>query len=164
MAVYRFRGLQVNISRVGALLDTNVLVAAFSERDKYHEIARFYLTEWDTQLYVPISVVVETWGVLVSRDKKCQAGLDCLSWIITPGNAMPLPETSQDLDQAYEIVVRKPSIDQVDALLLKLAHDISTSCSLNPPLQIATFDTGDFLRFKDELAFDVFDLRTWERC
>lgn len=145
------------------LLDTNVLVAAFYTRDKYHETARYFIDEWEDHFLVPVSVLVETWGMLVGSRKDWNAGLDLLMWLATPGNAMLMPQRTNRFARAHDLIA-SIRIDCVDAFLADFGHRISEQCDFQPYIRIATLDTADLVscRAKKGLQITIFDLRSFE--
>ena len=152
------------ISNGTYLVDTNVLVAAFDSTEQYHDDARTFLTELGIPLVIPISVLIEAWGLIVGSRKKRSQGWDMLAWATTPGNITLIHDSNSDLDEITEILAQEPLVDLVDAMLAFIANRISMICQINPPLTIATYDTADFLRMmsRDALNFQVYDLRSGE--
>jgi predicted nucleic acid-binding protein len=170
MPVYEVEGCSVDVRRDIMLLDTNILVAAFSERDRAHDDAQTFLYEWgqETQFAVTASVIVEAWGLLVGSRGERPSALGLLSWVIDPGALLVLlPERTDSVGQVREVVHEHSAtnkIDYVDASLACLADEISEQCGLNPPASIATFDTGHFLLCKHRwrLRYRVFDMQSLE--
>jgi hypothetical protein len=106
-------------------------------------------------------VIVEAWGFIVGARSDWQGGFELLTWLNSPGRATIIPPYRADV---YEIqqLVQSLSIDCVDAMLAELATNITEQCELQPPLPIATFDTGDFLKMYGSpgLRLTIFDMRT----
>lgn len=165
MPEYKIAETVLNVARNAVLLDTNVLVEAFSEKDNSvrQEYADLFLRELDRPLLIPTVVVVEAWGLLVGRGKARPAGLDLLTWLNRPERATIVPPHRANI-QGTQRVIEDEFVDCVDAMLAELASDITERCDLRPPLLIATFDTGDFTRMfrRRDLRFGIFDMRTRE--
>lgn len=164
MPVFRIDEVAINVSRDALLLDTNVLVAAFlpNEEQSRKDYALFVLEEYDRPLLVPSVVVVEAWGVLVGRNKELGAGYALLTWLNSPSSGATLvPPPRGDVIRTQQLVESK-RIDCVDAMLAEMATQITVFCGLNPFLEIATFDTSDFLKMtvRDGVQLRVFDMRT----
>ncbi len=159
MPIYSISPHEFDFSRSVFLPDTGVLVAAFWPRDPRHADARTFLFEIPTsQLIIPISVVVETWGLLVgsSRIKSREAGVEFLRWLSDPGKVMLIPNPVGRAPQTWDLV-RSLYVDCVDAILMDLADEITEQCKLKPPIIIITYDTRDFLVKADrhELRFGI---------
>jgi len=169
MPEYRIAETVLDIARNAILLDTNVLVEAFSAQDNFErqEYADLFLGQIKGPLLVPSVVLVEAWGLLVGSRKMRPAGLDLLTWVERPGRAIIVPPHRADVQRTQQIA-RSWSVDCVDAMLVELATDITDRCGLSPSLPIATYDTRDFTRMsliKGELRFRVFDMNSpdfWE--
>jgi hypothetical protein len=106
---------------------------------------------------------VETWGLLVGRDKSRAAALNLLTWLNLPDTVMIIPPHKASIDDTHRII-QGLTIDCVDVMLAELATSITECCGFNDPCQIATFDTGDFTRmFKETgLKFRILDMKTFE--
>jgi len=167
MPAYRPVPFELDVSRNAVILDTNVLVAAFEPRDERHENTKVLLFEVLTdeynQIIVPISVVVEAWGMLVGSYKDWNAGHELLSWLTNPLNAVLIPQSVNNSNSVREIT-RAMHIDCVDALLLHLADEVNEQCALKPFIHIATYDTSDYLRSLEvhDFRISVLDARTLE--
>jgi len=164
MPEYKIAETVLDIARNAILLDTNVLVEAFSEQDNSarQEYAEYFFDQLERPLLVPTVVLVEAWGVLVGSKKVRLAGLDLLTWVNLPGRATIVPPYRTDVGGTQQLA-EDLSVDCVDAMLVELAHDITERCGLRPPLPIATYDTRDFTRMfrrKGDLRFRVFDMRS----
>lgn len=164
MPVFRHPKIEVDISRDGYLVDTNVLYSAFHEGDFQHEDSLTFIRDLGISIYVPVSVAVETWGLLVGARKNLRGGRRFLAWITTPGNATLLPDLQSELNNISNLIRAYTRIDVVDGLLVAIASEISTQCKLNPPLPIATYDTADFLTLLStaRFRFQLYDLRSME--
>jgi predicted nucleic acid-binding protein len=146
MPLYQVPVSDVDISSQAIILDTNVLVSAFLPEDERHADARAFLdllADRNQLPVVPLVVIVETWGVLVGRRGRIERAIEFVTWLNNPGNAILLP---QHCNQMAEIrrLTSTLRIDFVDAMLVRIATEISESCAIKPPLRIATFDTRDF--------------------
>jgi len=153
----------IYIEPLPVIIDTNVLVAAFLESDQNHESASFYLQNCSNPMYIPVPVIIETWGMLVKARQARSAGIRFMYWILDYSRITLLPGTCDKINYITEIVDQL-EVDSVDAFILTIADDISVQCKLNPPMMIATFDTSDFLRFLStkDYKFKLFDMRTFE--
>jgi predicted nucleic acid-binding protein len=161
MPLYHVDGSSFDIPRDSVLLDTNVLVAAFWDRDPEHNSARYFIDEFPHQWLVPAAVVVETWGLIVGSKKDLNAGYEFLSWLNTPGRAVVvLPQSGSFSSE--QAIVQALHVDCVDAVIVNLANTITVSCDLRPSLPIATYDTKDFLRLKmlPDSRFNLIDMRS----
>jgi predicted nucleic acid-binding protein len=136
MPIFRSSLPDLHVSRNVLILDTNVLYAAFSPKDQRHEDATTFL-EIGEQYIVPVSVLIETWGLIVGRDKAWDRGLKLLAWINNPGNAVTVVQHADEISQAEELISRY-KIDCADVLVSRLADRISDQCSFVPPVTIAT--------------------------
>jgi predicted nucleic acid-binding protein len=160
----------VAINRAATLLDTNVLVAAFSrkERDTPNgEVARFVLAHPDAvdlgpEWLVPTVVLVEAWGLLHSeRFKDREGAREMLAWALDTTSRVVVFRYSSDPKRVHELISTY-GVDLVDAILFDLALRITNMCTLSPPLPIATADTSDFtiLRIREKAYFPIFDMRS----
>lgn len=147
MPTFKILPYELDISREAALLDTNVLFAAFSQRDQKRQNAREFLFDvWENELLVPIPVLIETWGLLVGRNKDWESGMELLNWINSPGTAVTLLPQHANHSVLVRDIIARMRIDCVDATLIYLANEFTVQCSLAPPIRIVTYDTSDFLR------------------
>jgi predicted nucleic acid-binding protein len=151
------------ISRGAVILDTNVLVNGFKPGERYHEPARRFLDEFDNDLVVPVAVLVETWGLLVGRDKDRRTAMSVLEWVNTPGKAMLLP---QQVDEAVALqdLVSEVQVDIVDALVYQLATDLSRQFVGGSSIRVATYDTSDFWKCIKALGvrIEILDMREYQ--
>jgi predicted nucleic acid-binding protein len=147
MPIFQIPPFEIDFSRRAVLLDTNVLYAAFAQEDQHKDNALVFLDIWDGDILIPISVIVETWGMLVGGKKKnLRAGLDLLDWLMNPGNrAFLLPQDINDAEFMHKSI-RQIQIDCVDALLMSYANAVSEQCNFRPFLLIATYDFTDYLK------------------
>ncbi len=123
------------------LIDTNVLVAYFDPSDKHHESAKNFIDYLALELQVPlvpVSVVVEAWGVCPEKERH-----KMIEWLAQPGNIEILPEDS-DVYAIATTTATKYDTDIVDALLIHHAKAVTSQCSLPSPLPIATFDNRNW--------------------
>lgn len=165
MPLYKIDEFQIEVSRLAALVDTNVLVNAFLPQEPKHDEALLFLEEWNGQLLMPITVIVEAWGMLVGSRKRHDCGCNLLAWVSSPGSPVYLlPQHSDRLDRIEEIA-RDMRIDCVDALLLYLADEFTEQGDFDPPFLIATYDLVEF--FNSARAYHIranlLDLNTLER-
>ena len=163
MPIYNISTAEINISRNAALVDTGVLVAAFYPGDGRHDDANTFLNELHQYaLYVPIAVVIETWGILVGGQRKYrEGGINLMAWLNDPGHAVLIPQYVNDFS-TVQAVINSMHVDCIDAILLCMATDITDCCQLNPPIGIATYDTRDFLRCRanPNLRFNLVNAET----
>jgi hypothetical protein len=146
MPTFQVSSVEIDFSRKAVLLDTNVLLAAFWPDDPKHQNASEFVFEvWEGELLIPISVVIETWGMLVGSRKRWDAGFKLLTWLNNPGNAVLLPQQTHHSVPVRDIV-HGMRVDCVDGLLMYLADEVTEQCAFSPPLQIATYDMSDFVR------------------
>jgi predicted nucleic acid-binding protein len=161
MPVYTIPRYEQNIRRDTVILDTNVLVAAFYPKDKYHEDAKYFIDEWWEPLVVPIAVLIETWGMIVGSRKYWKGGIELLAWLSTPGNAELLPQNIEQFADASN-KMKSIYVDCVDALVSHLADDISRCCQFDPHIKVATYDTKDMMkcRMENDLHLTILDLNS----
>lgn len=159
MPSHQIAGSSFDVSRRGVLVDTNVVVAAFSPGERFHERARFLLMEANERLYLPASVLAESWGMLAGSKGRRDHAVEMLAWLLEDMNVLLVPDEA--LVDAVTETVNRCHVDVVDSLVSLLAARISRSCSLRPPLRVATMDTGDYWRCRDahDGDFDVWDIR-----
>jgi len=164
MAVYRPNNTVYQVSRESVFVDTNILVGAFCPRDIFHEDSRIFLNEFSCQWLLPVAVIVEAFGVIVSRTRSFYEAYTMLSWANTPGNAIVIDCTKGRMNEETEVMNRF-QVDCVDAILMLLATDISRSCGFGVQLPVATYDAKDFLKgISDErMYYDIYDMRTGDR-
>jgi hypothetical protein len=140
---------ELDFSRKALLIDTCVIYAAFSDRDQRKESAEAFLDLWDGDILVTVAVVVETWGMLVGSDNNWSGGFAFVSWLQNPGNRIFLiPQNVNDFDRTYGKWT-KLHVDCVDVFLMRAADEITSQCSFNPFIKIATYDFSDFVRGRD---------------
>ena len=134
-----------------ALLDTNVLVALINPHDDWHDhtVAALDLGEYSWAVTLP--ALIEAWNLLDGRERRTDLAYQLMSWVLTPGRAILLGDEIEPIDVAHSYSQRV-GIDFADRL--------SRACGFEPAVQIATYDTGDFLRlFGPGLSFNVYDMR-----
>jgi predicted nucleic acid-binding protein len=161
MALYQISAFEAEISRKAVLLDTNVLCAAFNPSDSRHEDAKAFLDLWEDPFFVSMEVVVEAWGLLVGSRKRRVEALELMLWLNNPGNVSLLPQQPQFMGEAYNLM-NAVGVDCVDALLSRLAHDISTRSFGGAGMAIATYDVPHMVncRSKQGLRVKILDLRS----
>jgi predicted nucleic acid-binding protein len=164
MSVYTTTEFRAEVGSRAMIVDTNVLVAAFLVDDQNHSDARTFLFELADQVIIPSAVLVETWGMLVGSKGRTDLGLALLEWIDDPGKGVVLVPSHGDCFSDVRELAETYRIDCVDAILVGLALELSTKCRQGRPVQIATFDTRDFLRVarSKSTIFNVFDLKTFD--
>ncbi len=144
MPTFELARQRLDISRDAILLDTNVLVGAFLPGDQNHDVCQL-IFDMPEQLLVPLSVVVESWGLLVGSRKRLDCGLQLLAWLANPGTDAYVIHHADEID-SVRVLVGEVNVDCVDALLAYMANTVTEQCELSPPLRIATFDTADFIK------------------
>ncbi len=161
MPHFTFEATQVLITPNSVLVDTNVLVAAFQKKEENNFNADYFLNErYDLELLIPIVVIVEAWGFLVGARGNWGSGYSLLSWLNTPGKATIITQKAE-LSLEHEVVTSLGKrIDCVDAMISRLAMEISVSCNLRRSIPIATFDTSDYYLISERhnLNLRVFDM------
>ena len=162
MPVLTIPGKEYDVRRDSMLLDSNVLIAAFSPTEIVrHETARLLLEE-DCPFLVPVPVVVEAWGLLARGKAASQPAGELVDWLASSGAATII---SEDMEPFYDLieVMKRRRIDLVDSAVLRLALKITKECKLTPPIKIATFDTRDFLPLRASVrGFLLYDLNTFD--
>ena len=162
MPEFMFHSAALLITHRSVLVDTNVLVAAFREEEEHNYEADFFLNERsDLEILIPVCVVVETWGFLVGARGNWRSGYNLLAWLNTPGRATVISQKG-DLSVEQQVVISLGRrIDCVDAMISRIAHDISVECALRKSIPIATYDTSDYYLINQRHNFDlrVFDMR-----
>ena len=143
-----------------ALLDTNALVALANPKDEwhYHTIAALDIGEYSWA--VTHASLAEAWNMLDGRERRTDLAYQLMAWALTPGRAILVGDTIEPLPLAHAFS-QKFRIDLVDASLIELADRMTRECGIEPAVQIATYDTRDFLRLfgPSGLSFNVYDMR-----
>lgn len=142
-----------------AVVDTNVLIAAFVQSDSLHETAKAFLELWGEQgiALVPVPVLVEAWGMIVGSRKDRVAGLEMLKWALDPMLVRLIPGHHSHTCEVHSIAVQY-GVDMVDAWILWLVNDMHDRCELNQRVRIVTFDVRDFIRCAGRLRLRLFDI------
>jgi predicted nucleic acid-binding protein len=128
------------------LLDTNILVARFLRSDKYHQYMDqlFQFLEYEGYVpLIPISVCVEAWGLLNSRQRDTSAALSLFLWLCNPANVVLIGDDVDDIEEA-RMLSEKLKVDMIDSLLFLMAPKLFHQCNLTSPLPIVTFDQKDY--------------------
>ena len=165
MRPYRLPDLHVEIDRGTVLLDTNVLVAYHSPRDKAHRAAVGYLSTIPAAA-VTDAVLAESWGMLTKDEnlgytmaERRYHRQQMLEWVADPGNGiLVVPDAPGALQPIAEICSSR-SIDVVDVLVADLAHRLGRENAGFPLFPVASLD-GDFYRLLDFYTFKVVDPRS----
>ncbi|HEX8396347.1 MAG TPA: hypothetical protein VF644_02805 [Pyrinomonadaceae bacterium] len=146
MPIFHSPPFEADISRNSILIDTNVLYAAFGKKDRRKDDAKTFLDIWNGDLLIPISVVVETWGLLVGSDRDWAGGFEFLNWLRNPGNkALLLPQHINSADFMFKMTL-ETHIDCVDAFLMSYADDVTKHCNFRKFVFIATYDFSDYYK------------------
>jgi predicted nucleic acid-binding protein len=151
MPFFEIESEKVELRRDVVVLDTNVLYAAFKDDDFRHEDSLAYL-EVPKQFVLPMSVIVETWGLLVGKAHLWQSGFAFLQWIIDPSSGVVVIHNCGAIADIHNLAAAL-RIDCVDATILYLADKITRQCRLKPSCIVATYDTRDFLRSLSHYPF-----------
>lgn len=150
MPILGIAGVDIDLPRNVALVDTNVLVARFNPRDALHEEATLTLDDDDRfEWVVTAPVLVEACGLLMQRSGHSSV-VEMLKWLVTPGNRVRLlaciegpKELEQRLPEHTAFIARR-KVDLVDAYLMRAASVITHVCGLVPNTPIVTSDSKDF--------------------
>jgi hypothetical protein len=162
MPIFTVSEWVTEVHRDAILLDTNVLIDAFGETmGDDHLAASLLLFESGRQLLVPIAIVIEAWGFLVGANKNWDAGIEMLTWLLTPGTKVIILPQSNQIESEFGLM-KALRVDLVDAMIARLATAISRECRLTPRLPVATKDLSDFVRvFKaDDIEITLLDYRS----
>jgi predicted nucleic acid-binding protein len=161
MALYQISAFEAEINRRAVLLDTNVLCAAFDPSDNWHQDADTFLELCEDPFFVSMEVVVEAWGLLAGARKRRLEALNLMLWLNNPGKVSLLPQQPHFLGGAYDLM-NSVGVDCVDALLSRLAHDVSTQSFPGTDMAIATYDVPDMVncKYKQGLRIRIIDLRS----
>lgn len=153
--MFVIEGAEIDLPRNLALIDTNVLVARADPNDKDHDSALLFIEEQeDFQLAVAPPVIAEACGLLIGSRKRRDLAEWLLNWLVSPGSGVRLLPAPHGL---HEVALqrylgsdidwmRQHRLDYVDAYLMQMAHQITSSCDFRPDLVIVTNDLKDFLR------------------
>lgn len=158
MPTFRISQSELEVHRTATIVDTNVLLAAFWPDDSHHLDCQTFLFDLAEEVVIAVPVLVETWGLLVGKAKRWDCGLKLLEWLASPASSVVLIDRAKDLPTVGELI-GKLHVDCVDAYLVHLAHDLSKECAFEPPITVATYDTGDFMRCRLQYSFR---LRLWD--
>jgi predicted nucleic acid-binding protein len=160
MPLFTISEVTHDLHRRAVLLDTNVVYAAFSPSDSRHGDTVAYL-ELEEQFVLTLPVIVETWGLLVGRDRDWTAGLKFLRWIDDPSSGVVVVNHAENMT-TVQAVAASAHVDCVDATILLLADQITRQCGYAPWFRVATYDTRDFWRSLKaaKLRFTLVDLNS----
>lgn len=151
---------EYQIPRNIALLDTNVLVAMFDQKDGRHQDTVAAIDLGQFQWGVSHANIIEAWNFLVGKIKRLDFAYTMMNWLLTPGNAVLIGDAIENVEKAH-LYSTNFGIDIVDASLLDTADQITKICSIIPYVHVATYDAADFLRLfgRADLRFNVYDMR-----
>lgn len=149
MPVLRLDGGDVSLPRNIALLDTNILVARFNDRDELHQNALETLEADDRFEWVVTGpVLVEACGLLRSRRSEREVE-QLLLWLKTPGGRVSLLSCAEGpnehhlrLPEHYDFMSAR-KIDFVDCYLMRVATLIAGVLG-GGAIPIVTVDSRDF--------------------
>lgn len=168
MPFFNIPGIDLDLPRNVALLDTNVLVALADESDGNHEQAlTFVLADPDYEFLIAPPVIVESCGLL-SKRKNRPISLGLLAWLLNTAGVtlFPAPHPPGEVRptlSGHAAWMERYRVDYVDAYLMEIAHRVTTKCDLRPHLPIVTFDAGDFLRCSGHgYEFSLYDMRDFQ--
>jgi predicted nucleic acid-binding protein len=155
MVMFVVEGAEIDLPRNLALIDTNILVSLADPNDPDHDYAQLFVEEQeDFDLAVAPPVIGEACSLLIGSRKRRDRAEWLLNWLLTPGNGirlLPAPHGSPEgaiqrylsADFAW---MAQYKLDYVDAYLMQMASQITSSCAFHPDLVIVTNDLKDFLR------------------
>lgn len=69
MPIYQPPHNEISISRRSIFVDTNVLYAAFKENDDVQKQDALTFLDLGADLLIIVPVIIETWGMLVGKDR-----------------------------------------------------------------------------------------------
>lgn len=155
MVMFVVEGAEIDLPRNLALIDTNILVALADPKDDHHYDGWLFVEEQKHfQLAVAPPVIAEACSLLIGSRKRRDQAEWLLNWLLSPGSGirlLPAPHGSPEsaiqrylgADVAF---MTKHKLDYVDAYLMQMAHQITSSCAFRPDLVIVTNDLSDFLK------------------
>lgn len=151
---------EYDIPRDIALLDTNVLIAMFDEGDVRHSDTLAAIDLGAFRWAVTQGTIIEAWNFLVGKVKRIDFAYTMMGWLLTPGNTILVGDAIEDIEAAHRYSMNF-KIDIVDAGLVDIADRLTRACCIFPPVHVATYDVGDFLRLfgRIDLSFNVYDMR-----
>jgi predicted nucleic acid-binding protein len=168
MPLYPIEGIELDLPRNLAILDSNILIALALPDDSLHAEVEQFIEEQDQFIFgVPPPVVAEACSFIIGKKKRHDLALNLLRWLLTPGSGvilLPAPHGPRESDiQAYlnadSAWMLKHHLDYVDAYLMHMAHMVTVSCQLKPGLIIITKDMKDYLRcWQQGYSFSVYDI------
>ncbi|OOO18564.1 hypothetical protein BS627_17510 [Agrobacterium salinitolerans] len=168
MPLYPIEGIELNLPRNLAILDTNILIALALPDDALHAEVEQFIDDQDQFIFgVPPPVVAEACSFIIGKKKRHDLALNLLRWLLTPGNGvvlLPAAHGPKESDiQAYlnaDVAwMLKHKLDYVDAYVMQMADMLTRYCQLRPGLVIITKDMKDYLRcWQQGYIFSVFDI------
>lgn len=168
MPLYRVDDVTLNIPEDAVLVDTGVLVEAFSlDGREGFQYAEFVFEEIRKEisgpLFIPSAVVVESWGMIAGSRGSRSAAINLLTWLNSPGRATLVPHHRPEM-HSTQLLIQRLYLDCVDAIIAELATDITQRCDLRLPITVATTDIRDFSKFLDDptIRMRVYDIRNEE--
>jgi predicted nucleic acid-binding protein len=172
MVMFVVEGAEIDLPRNLALIDTNILVALADPEDDDHDYAQLFVTEQqEFNLAVAPPVIGEACSLLIGSRKRHDRAEWLLRWLLDPGSGirlLPAPHGSPELavqrylgaDVAW---MAQYKLDYVDAYLMQMASQITSSCTFRPDLVIVTNDLKDFLRcFGGTYSYRIHNISTGE--
>ncbi len=165
MPIYQPSHNEISFSRRSIFVDTNVLYAAFKKTDDVQKQDALTFLDLGADLLIIVPVIVETWGMLVGRDRYWEGGFEFLSWLENPGNsAFPFPQHVENMEFLYR-TTSEVHIDSVDAFLMKTADEVTEQCNFSPSILIATYDFRDYLKclIQYKMRFNLINPSTLEQ-
>ena len=172
MVMFVVEGAEIDLPRNLALIDTNILIAMADPNDEDHDYALLFFEEQqDFELAVAPPVIAEACSLLIGSRKRRDRAEWLLNWLLNPGSGvrlLPAPHGSPEVAvQRYlgsdVSWMRQHKLDYVDAYLMQMAHQITSSCEFRPDLVIVTNDLRDFLRcFGGGYNYRIHDISTGE--
>lgn len=168
MPIYAIEGVEIELPRNLAILDTNILIALALPDDEFHAEVEQFFEDQDKFIFgVPPPVIVEACSFIIGARKRHDLALKLLQWLLTPGSGvilLPAPHGPGEREvQAFlsadSAWMTKHNLDYVDAYVMQMADMVTRYCEYNPGLLIITNDMKDYWRcWQQGYAFSVYDI------
>jgi len=172
MPLYPIEGIELDLPRNLAILDSNILIALALPDDELHAEVRLFIQEQDEFVFgVPPPVVAEACSFIIGKRKRHDLALNLMRWLMTPGSGvilLPAPHGPNERDiQAYlnadAAWMLKHKLDYVDSYLMQMANMVTMYCNFKPGLTIITKDMRDYIRCSHQgYSFSIYDISQGE--